>query len=560
MLVSTSLCPRQRRIFALVPLLYAISVPVLAWSHSRDSTRGGAPVIGVDQPTPLIPPPLLLRPVSKDDAIAINRSIPFSTEPRYAAQPFVFRGDPTARTRALECLTSAVYYEAAGEPEQGQQAVAQVVLNRVRHPAFPGTICGVVYQGSTLPTGCQFSFTCDGSLLREPDRRAWNRAQGIALAALSGFVCTEVGLSTHYHTDRVVPYWATSLDKDAQVGAHIFYRWPHAWGMPAAFQRAYMGAEPDSADLRLAALINNGHWLKGSVDSDDSVELTVDPRLELLAVVQMLASGSDLASEDRRYENDAKSFFGAEAKHPAVALFAKLSKDKPDFAATAAKLLLGYSPPPDLAPAVDGAASEKDMADFIEALRYFAISSEFQRFFDGHKPFYGRVLSRTRNQVARARAYWQAYTGMSLGPHKLILSSLAMDSTATPSDDDQTGAVDPILSLGRVAADGDADILLRIEGRGLLASRGSSKTDASANAPIDQQIVRAVFARVAELSQGPGRVREHPATEAGRENAIAPRWDRQLREFETHRAEFASFSAFLARSQPGKGQRGLHST
>ena len=559
MLVSTSLSSRQRQIFAFVPLLYAISIPVLAWSHSRDSAGGGAPIVRVEQATPLIPPPLLLRPVSKDDAIAINRSIPFSTEPRYAAHPFVFRGDPTARTRALECLTAAVYYEAASEPDQGQQAVAQVVLNRVRHPAFPGTICGVVYQGSTLPTGCQFSFTCDGSLLREPDPRAWDRAERIALAALSGFVCTAVGLSTHYHTDRVVPYWATSLDKDAQIGAHIFYRWPHAWGMPAAFGRAYRGAEPDSASLRLAALINNGHWLKGSVESDDSVELTFDPRLELLAVVQMLASGSDLAPEDRRYENDAKSFFATEAKHPAVVMFTKLSKDKPDFAATAAKLLLGYSPPPDLAPAVNGAAPDKDMADFIEALRYFAISSEFQRFFDGHKPFYGTVLRRTRNQAARARAYWQAYTGMSLGPHKLLLSSLAMDSAA-PNDSDHAGAGDPILSLGRVAADTDANILLRIEGRGLLASLGSSEGEASPNPPIDQEIVRAIFARVAELSKGSDRVRQHPSAEAGRGNAIPARWERQLREFETHRAEFASFSAFLAHSQPGKGQRGLHST
>ena len=83
---------------------------------------------------------------------------------------------PRRAAQALECLASAVYYEAGNQDDDGERAVAQVVLNRVRHPAFPASVCGVVYEGSTRPTGCQFTFTCDGSLYRQPDADGWRRA------------------------------------------------------------------------------------------------------------------------------------------------------------------------------------------------------------------------------------------------------------------------------------------------------------------------------------------------------------------------------------------------
>lgn len=99
----------------------------------------------------------------------------------------------------------------------GQAAVAQVVLNRVRHPAFPGTVCGVVYQGSQRKTGCQFTFTCDGSLTRRTmSQSAWQRARAIAANTLSGNVNSTVGLATHYHTNWVYPYWSP---EPAQAGA-----------------------------------------------------------------------------------------------------------------------------------------------------------------------------------------------------------------------------------------------------------------------------------------------------------------------------------------------------
>ena len=147
------------------------------------------------------------------------------------------------RGRAIECLTAAIYYEAASEPDAGQQAVAQAILNRVRHPAFPATVCGVVYQGSEH-AGCQFSFACDGSMARVPVRSAWDRAQRVAVLALAGRVYGLVGLATHYHTYAVTPVWNRALVMTDVVGAHFFHRWKGYWGTPAAFHQRYAGGEP----------------------------------------------------------------------------------------------------------------------------------------------------------------------------------------------------------------------------------------------------------------------------------------------------------------------------
>jgi len=129
-----------------------------------------------------------------------------------------------------------------------------VILNRVRHPAFPASVCGVVYQGSTRPTGCQFTFTCDGSLYRGPDVAGWRRAYAIAEQALGGYVYAPVGYATHYHANYVVPVWAQSLSKSAVIGAHIFYRWAGGWGRPPAFAQRYSGHEANATALRDAAL------------------------------------------------------------------------------------------------------------------------------------------------------------------------------------------------------------------------------------------------------------------------------------------------------------------
>ncbi|MEA3044204.1 MAG: hypothetical protein QOH47_2042 [Sphingomonadales bacterium] len=166
-----------------------------------------------------------------------------------SAAPAFASSDSAVNERALECLAQAVYYEARSESEDGQRAVAQVVLNRMRHPAYPNSVCGVVYQGSERATGCQFTFTCDGSMSAAIEPYAWERARRIAAAALRGSVYRPVGLATNYHTTAISPYWAPSLVPQAVVGAHIFYRRPGRGGTLDAFSQAPSEDEPDAAPI-----------------------------------------------------------------------------------------------------------------------------------------------------------------------------------------------------------------------------------------------------------------------------------------------------------------------
>jgi len=180
-----------------------------------------------------------------DMPIPADAQLPANDGSVIPAQPFSMAlATPVDRARALQCLTTALYYEAATEPDAGQQAVAQVILNRVRHPAFPNTVCGVVYQGSERTTGCQFSFACDGSMGRTPSRAYWLRAMKVAAAALDGRVFAAVGLATHYHTYAVTPAWNRDLVMTGVFGAHFFHRWQGWWGTPAAFSQVYRGHEP----------------------------------------------------------------------------------------------------------------------------------------------------------------------------------------------------------------------------------------------------------------------------------------------------------------------------
>jgi len=187
------------------------------------------------------------------EAIRLNAAIPQAAGLLRAAKPFEFKpASAEDRRRARRCLTQAIYYEAALEPTEGQEAVAQVVLNRVRDPNYANSICGVVFEGAERTTGCQFSFTCDGSLAHAPVRWAWDRAQRVADRALAGHVATRVGTATHYHADYVRPWWAPTLNKLSQIGAHIFYRWKGIYGEPAAFRQAYAGREPAIDEARFA--------------------------------------------------------------------------------------------------------------------------------------------------------------------------------------------------------------------------------------------------------------------------------------------------------------------
>ena len=166
------------------------------------------------------------------------------------ARPFKMAG-ALDQSRDLDCLTRAAYYEARGEGADGMKAVTQVVLNRVRHPSFPNSVCGVVYQGSNRSTGCQFSFTCNGAMRGSVNRAAWDRARTIASKALSGQVFGAVGNATHFHTTSVRPSWRNNLVRVTQVGDHYFYRYGGRAGSQNAFRTT---PEPSVGnDVRLIA-------------------------------------------------------------------------------------------------------------------------------------------------------------------------------------------------------------------------------------------------------------------------------------------------------------------
>ena len=234
---------RVRQTAVLVAILSVAGGGVSLWlvdrltENPRSKSVTSTPV---ETAAPPMPEPQIYKPLLPDEAKIENEKLPFSNAPLERALPLVLPSSelaPIARRNETDCLTSAIYYEAGYELNQGKRAVAQVIINRVRHPAYPKTICGVVYQGSERKTGCQFTFTCDGSLARRPTRDRWEQARLIAVGAITGAVEPSVGMSTHYHANYVMPYWAPSLDKVSQIGTHIFYRWKGSWGRRRAFSQ-----------------------------------------------------------------------------------------------------------------------------------------------------------------------------------------------------------------------------------------------------------------------------------------------------------------------------------
>ena len=169
------------------------------------------------------------------------------------APPFYLHAaSPAEADRAVRCLTDAIYYEAANEPEEGQRAVAQVVVNRLRDPHFPKSVCAVVYEGWARRTGCQFSFVCDGSIRRRhADQALWNRLQPLAEQALAGYVVPEVGSATHYYADYVRPNWVGTVDRITQIGAHVFCSWRGRAGFVSGLTSTYQGGEFGVSDAVL---------------------------------------------------------------------------------------------------------------------------------------------------------------------------------------------------------------------------------------------------------------------------------------------------------------------
>lgn len=131
-----------------------------------------------------------------------------------------------AQMKQFDCLTTAIYYEARSEPAAGRIAVGKVVLNRVKSRYYPNSICKVVFEGASRKTGCQFTFTCDGSMQVPPRDAGWDRSREAALNAWLGLSDVTIGHATHYHTVSVEPKWAHTLMRTADVGSHVFYRFP----------------------------------------------------------------------------------------------------------------------------------------------------------------------------------------------------------------------------------------------------------------------------------------------------------------------------------------------
>lgn len=240
---------------AVLLALYTFAVP-----EARPIETSKAVAVSLAPPPTPVPElePLEIQAIARETAEEINAVVPFSKAPNPAAKPFKLDGVETDMARAVDCLASAIFYEAGNETLDGQRAVAQVVLNRVRHPAFPKTVCGVVYQGQERRTGCQFSFTCDGSMARIPSAESWKRLQQLARSALTGSVYKPVGHATHYHTDWVVPVWSASLEKIRAEGTHLFFRWAGWWGTPTAFRGAYAGNEASIGKLSNISLVHSG--------------------------------------------------------------------------------------------------------------------------------------------------------------------------------------------------------------------------------------------------------------------------------------------------------------
>lgn len=219
----------------------SVQSPAAAAAGSTGSGKGPRP--GMDGATPATPRAMALSsttpapadatpieiaaaPVAPNMSARIDRggataprSDP-SEKPRYADLV-----NPDKLDKEQHCLAQAVYFEARSEPEEGQAAVAQVILNRVKSGLYPSSICGVVFQNRHRYKACQFTFACEGKSLRTTDSESWQTANRIAKDVLEGKTyLAEVGAATHYHANYVRPSWARRLKKMDVIGRHIFYK------------------------------------------------------------------------------------------------------------------------------------------------------------------------------------------------------------------------------------------------------------------------------------------------------------------------------------------------
>jgi spore germination cell wall hydrolase CwlJ-like protein len=488
------------------------------------------------------PPEMLFRETSPERALALNRLIPLAAEPNDPAKPFRISARGRAYSTALDCLAEAAYYEAATDGAEGERAVVQVILNRVRHPAFPNTICGVVYQGSMRTTGCQFTFTCDGSLLRARNGREWAQARAIAASALSGEVYAPVGLATHYHANYVVPYWATTLAKNALVGVHIFYRWRGWWGRSAAFAQHYGKALEDSAQLRNAALIAHGRWPGTGEQVGIEVEVPRSSRLQALSVVQLLADAR--LQSDR--SADVRSRFSALNNAVAVQIYRQLAEAKPavTYGGVAETILGGSSAP-----------SGPPVQPFLAALDEFAATPTYVDFerTGGNRAWNNAKLATELKSVV---ADLQVYSGLRLDRARFIVPPLL--ETFVPS---RVSCSARRLGSG-AALRGKPDLASRLpywSADYLQWTRGDSARALNGAAgcgdDFSRQLIGALLSRVADLRSGEGAGRSVIAWEVAHGQRLVPELAARLRFFEKHRDQYPTLADFYPVLLVNMGQR-----
>lgn len=210
--------------------------------QAAESTPTAAPDPAKSGATPAVPRALVLAsttPAAADAAPVAIAAVPVSPQAAAAAQSLAHKTEepkvarsrfanlvtPARMQRELKCLAEAVYFEARSEPESGQAAVAQVVLNRAMSGLYPGSICGVVYQNRHRYLACQFTFACEGKSLRITEPEYWRTANRVARAVFDGKTYLDkVGAATHYHATYVRPYWAKRLRRMDKIGQHVFYK------------------------------------------------------------------------------------------------------------------------------------------------------------------------------------------------------------------------------------------------------------------------------------------------------------------------------------------------
>jgi spore germination cell wall hydrolase CwlJ-like protein len=195
---------------------------------AKAAVADAAKTANVGSDDSVVPVPHPYRVTEENASAALRRMIEAKDSSTAAVQLASVSLQSAAQEmeREITCLATAIYHEARSETYSGQIAVAEVVINRVRDRQFPNSVCGVVYQGQELTTGCQFSFTCDGSLNKGAGGRSWARAERIARNVLYGMTQEVTGSATHYHADYVSPRWANGFVRTKKIGRHIFYRHP----------------------------------------------------------------------------------------------------------------------------------------------------------------------------------------------------------------------------------------------------------------------------------------------------------------------------------------------